>query len=250
MVLTSNLSGAYENPFTLSAKGNDKTIARSGQSSAIPNVEKELQQVVEMEPKDDKNGRESTTGSPKPSNRHGDGGPVRGGKRTQLVSKGVQRDNTEGLLAGTSIPTGEKDCWEITSALDKLRKESEVRGIYQMMCSEELFTAAYQRIKSKTGNMTPGTDSVTLDGISMEKIRRIIYELRTRKFQFKPVRRTYIPKPNGKTRPLGIPSPMDKLVQEVMRIILDTLYEPLFKDSSHGFRPARSCHTALKSISQ
>lgn len=248
MVLTSNLSGAYENPITLNAKGSDKTIDKSDQSLAIPNVEKELKRVVEMEPKDDKNGRESTTGSPKPSNRHGDGGPVRGNKRTHLATKGVQRDNTETLLSGT-VST-EIVCREVVSALDKLRKESEVRDIYRLMCSEELFIAAYHRIKSKVGNMTPGTDKETLDGISMDKIRRIIMELRYLKFQFRPVRITYIPKPNGKTRPLGIPSPMDKLVQEVMKIILEAIYEPIFKDSSHGFRPGRSCHTALKYVSQ
>lgn len=110
--------------------------------------------------------------------------------------------------------------------------------------------AAYNRIKSKAGNMTPGSDPETLDGISREKIRGIIAELRSKKFQFRPVRRTYIPKPNGKTRPLGIPSPMDKLVQEVMRMILDAIYEHTFKDSSHGFRPGRSCHSALKEVTK
>ena len=110
--------------------------------------------------------------------------------------------------------------------------------------------AAYHKIKSKPGNMTPGTDAGTLDGITQDRIREIIRSLRDTSFQFKPVRRTYIPKANGKMRPLGIPSPMDKLVQEVMKIILEPIYESIFKDSSHGFRPGRSCHSALKAISQ
>jgi group II intron reverse transcriptase/maturase len=98
--------------------------------------------------------------------------------------------------------------------------------------------------------MTTGTDGLTLDDMSMPRINRIIASLKDHSYQPNPARRTYIAKPNNpaKTRPLGIPSTNDKLVQEVVRMILEAIYEPGFSDNSHGFRPKRSCHTALKSV--
>jgi len=123
------------------------------------------------------------------------------------------------------------------------------RDLYRLMYREDLYIMAYERIKSKPGNMTPGTDGETLDGFSMDVIRGIIEEMRTEAFQFKPVRTVYIPKASGKLRKLGIPSAKDKVVQEVMRMMLEAIYDcpqrPFFSDASHGFRPGRSCHTAL-----
>ena len=111
---------------------------------------------------------------------------------------------------------------------------------------------AYERIKSAPGNMTPGTDGKTLDGFSLHMVAEIIQEMRTEQFQFQPVRTVYIPKANGKMRKLGIPSTRDKIVQEVIRLLLECIYEspqgPYFHDTSHGFRPNRSCHTALREI--
>jgi group II intron reverse transcriptase/maturase len=111
---------------------------------------------------------------------------------------------------------------------------------------------AYERIKSNPGNMTPGTDGQTFDGWSLEDIRTIIREMRSEQFQFKPVRREYIPKANGKMRKLGIASTRDKVVQEVMRMILEAVYDSphgaYFLESSHGFRPQRSRHSALREI--
>lgn len=138
MVSTSNPSGAKENPITPEDKGSDKTTAESDQSSAVPNVEKEPQQVVGMGPVGDNNGRESTTGTPKRSNPQGVGGPVRGGRRTQPATKGVQRGNTGTTPSGTSSPNGEEVCRESVSALNRLREEFEVRDIYKLMYSEEL----------------------------------------------------------------------------------------------------------------
>ena len=90
---------------------------------------------------------------------------------------------------------------------------------------------------------------MTMSGMNMKRINHIIDALKDRSYQPKPARRTYIPKKSGNgLRPLGIPSTEDKLVQEVVRIILETIYEPTFQNTSHGFRPKRSCHTALTLI--
>ena len=87
-------------------------------------------------------------------------------------------------------------------------------GLYRLVCSPDLLTIAYERIKSKSGNMTPGTDGETLDGISSSYILRLSDALKDESFQFRPTRRHLIPKKNGKRRPLGVPSPRDKVVQE------------------------------------
>jgi len=126
-------------------------------------------------------------------------------------------------------------------------------ALYRLMYKEDLYIVAYERIKSKPGNMTPGTDGATLDGWSLQMTQTIIAEMRSEQFQFKPVRTEYIPKPNSnKVRKLGIPSTRDKVVQEVMRMILESVYDspygPFFRDTSHGFRLNRSCHTALREI--
>src|SRR5258708_26679502 len=138
--------------------------------------------------------------------------------------------------------------------LEQLRKLNSNRqwkndDLYRLMYKEDLYIVAYERIKSKPGNMTPGTDEETLDGFSLKSIREIINEMRTEQFHFKPVRLTFIPKANGKMRKLGIPCVRDKIVQEVIRMILEAIYDspygPYFRDQSHWFRPNRSCHTAL-----
>src|SRR5205807_4875125 len=122
--------------------------------------------------------------------------------------------------------------------------------LYRLLYRADLYIIAYERIKSKPGNMTAGTDGETLDGFSMEAIQTIIEEMRTKQFQFKPVRTTFIPKANGKMRKLGIPCVRDKVVQEVIHMLLEAIYDsphgPYFKETSHGFRPNRSCHTALR----
>lgn len=120
--------------------------------------------------------------------------------------------------------------------------------IYRNLFNEDFFIRAYQKIYAKEGNMTPGIDNNTIDGFSKKKIAKLIELLKMERYQPKPVRRTYIPKKNGKMRPLGIPTFTDKLEQEVVRQILEAIYEPIFRDTSHGFRPNRSCHTALHQV--
>lgn len=111
-----------------------------------------------------------------------------------------------------------------------------------------MYFIAYQRIYAKQGNMTKGSDGQTIDGLSLPRIEKLINSLKDESYQPQPSRRLYIPKKNGKMRPLGIPTFDDKLLQEVVRMILEAIYEGQFEDSSHGFRPNRSCHTALSKI--
>ncbi len=120
--------------------------------------------------------------------------------------------------------------------------------LYRNLFNREFFFQAYQNMYANQGNMTAGTDGKTIDAMSIERIDRLIETLKDESYQPKPSRRTYIPKKNGKLRPLGIPSIDDKLVQEVVRMLLESIYEGSFADTSHGFRPNRSCHTALRMI--
>ena len=141
-----------------------------------------------------------------------------------------------------------------TDVLNSLSDKSKNPGykferLYRNLYNPEFYMTAYQNIYANDGSMTPGMDGTTLDGMSSRRIDGIIASLKDRSYQPKPARRTYIAKKNSsKKRPLGIPSANDKLVQEVVRMILESIYEPNFSERSHGFRPHRSCHTALLQI--
>ena len=129
------------------------------------------------------------------------------------------------------------------------RRGLPLKELYRQLFNPQLYLQAYGRIYSNKGSMTPGADQETVDGMSLAKIGGIIDALRQERYRFKPVRRIHIPKKNGKTRPLGLPSWSDKLLGEVMRLLLEAYYEPSFSAHSHGFRPRRGCHTALREIS-
>lgn len=120
--------------------------------------------------------------------------------------------------------------------------------LYRQMFNPQLYLLAYGRIYSNRGAMTAGVTQETADGMSLGKIGRIIDAMRHERYRFAPVRRVHIPKKNGKTRPLGLPTWSDKLVGEVVRLLLEAYYEPTFSDRSHGFRPGRGCHTALREV--
>ncbi|MBX9761708.1 MAG: reverse transcriptase/maturase family protein, partial [Pseudomonadaceae bacterium] len=120
--------------------------------------------------------------------------------------------------------------------------------IYRLMFKEDLYIASYEKIKSKPGNMTAGADGTTLDEFSIRTIKNIIDKMKNESFSFRGARRVLIPKANGKTRALSVAPPTDKVVQEVMRMILEAIFEPTFSNNSHGFRSGKSCHTALKQI--
>ena len=126
--------------------------------------------------------------------------------------------------------------------------EYKFERLYRILFNEEMYYIAYQRIYAKQGNMTKGVDGKTVDGFSISHIEQLIDTLKNETYQPKPSQRVYIPKKNGKMRPLGIPSFMDKLLQEVIRMILEAVYEGSFENTSHGFRPQRSPQTALSSI--
>ena len=139
------------------------------------------------------------------------------------------------------------------AVLNTLRAHSAQTGyvyqrLYRNLFNQDLFLQAYQNIYANPGNMTAGADGQTIDAMSIARINRLISSLKTEQYHPYPSRRTYIPKKNGKMRPLGIPSVDDKLVQECVRMLLEAIYEDSFEDTSHGFRPDRSCHTALLSL--
>ena len=131
---------------------------------------------------------------------------------------------------------------------DRGKRELPLEDIYRQLYNRDLYLRAYGRLYSNQGAMTKGTTAETVDGMSLAKIDRIIDALRQERYRWTPVRRVNIPKSNGATRPLGIPTWSDKLLQEVIRMILEAYYEPQFSDRSHGFRPNRGCHTALGNV--
>jgi group II intron reverse transcriptase/maturase len=116
------------------------------------------------------------------------------------------------------------------------------------MSNPNFLIACWVNIRSKEGRTALALSADTLDGIKTEWFYETSKSFRNGNFNFKPTRRTDIPKPNGKLRPLTIPSTKDKIVQEGMRFLLETIFEPTFRDSSHGFRPNRGCDSALNNI--
>lgn len=138
----------------------------------------------------------------------------------------------------------------VLNSLNEHSKDSSYKfeRLYRILFNEELFYVAYQKIASNGGSTTKGSDGRSIDEMSLARIETLIASLKDESYQPHPSRRVHIPKKNGKMRPLGIPAFEDKLVQEVVRMILEAIYEGHFETTSHGFRPKRSCHTALLHI--
>ena len=141
---------------------------------------------------------------------------------------------------------------EVLNTLSEKSKDPSYRfeRLYRNLYNPEFYMLAYMKIYSNDGSMTQGINGVTIDGMSEKRIERLISSLKDCSYQPNPARRTYIAKKGNakKKRPLGIPSGDDKLVQEIVRMILESIYEPAFSKASHGFRPKKSCHTALLNI--
>ncbi|MEA4816818.1 MAG: reverse transcriptase domain-containing protein [Lachnospiraceae bacterium] len=141
-----------------------------------------------------------------------------------------------------------------TEVLEKIRQNSQRKPdeiftrLYRYLLRPDLYYLAYKHLYANNGAATEGVNNDTADGFSPRKIDKIIQMLTDESYTPSPARRTYIKKANGKMRPLGIPTFTDKLIQEALHMILEAVYEPIFLDCSHGFRPNRSCHTALKGI--
>lgn len=145
----------------------------------------------------------------------------------------------------------------MTEILERIYQNSQTNHdevftrLFRYLLRPDIYFLAYQNLYANNGASTPGVDeSDTADGFSEEKINKIIETLKNGNYAPKPARRVYINKQNGKKRPLGLPTFTDKLVQEALRMIIEAIYEPIFNEHSHGFRPNRSCHTALKEITK
>jgi group II intron reverse transcriptase/maturase len=131
---------------------------------------------------------------------------------------------------------------------DRGKRKLPLDDVYRQMFNPDMYLRSYAKLYKNQGAMTPGTTEETVDGMSQDKIANIIEAIRFERWQWKPVRRVEIPKRKGGKRPLGMPSWSDKVVQDVIRSILEAYYEPQFSDYSHGFRPNRGCLTALSEI--
>jgi hypothetical protein len=191
-------------------------------------------------------------GLPKGSNPYGNRGIIVLGRgRIPAINEINKRKYT------TDCSKDKNNSQYIFDKLNSLHKRSIIcskeqiavdRKLYNLMCDINLIKLAYENLKSKPGNLTPALNPETLDGISLEVLENIINKLKTESFQFNPSRRVNVAKPKGGYRSLSIAPPRDKLVQEMMRMILNAVFDPRFSHSSHGFRPYHSCHTALKMI--
>lgn len=129
-------------------------------------------------------------------------------------------------------------------------KDEVFTKLYRYLLRPDIYFSAYQRLYTNKGAATKGVNNDTADGFSEERIAGIIQSLADETYQPAPVWRIQIPKRSNpkKTRPLGIPTFTDKLVQEALRMVLEAVYEPIFLNVSHGFRPKRGCHTALSML--
>ena len=123
-----------------------------------------------------------------------------------------------------------------------------LEDVYRRLYNPDLYLRAYGRLYKNAGALTEGVTPETVDGMSLKKIGELIDDLRHERYRWTPVKRVYIPKSNGKLRPLGVPTWSDKLLQEVVRSLLEAYYEPQFSIYSHGFRPGLGCDTALEHI--
>src|SRR5713101_929517 len=167
--------------------------------------------------------------------------PLSGGRTKVYVSFKSTKSEDVLMLSATVMR-------RLEALADISKQGKPLNGLFRLLEDRVLWFEAYANIYANKGAITPGVNEVTLDGFSEERVASIITRLKNGTYRFQPTRRVYIPKKTGKKRPLGISSGDDKLVQEVVRIILERIYEPIFEKTSHGFRPGHSPHTALTQI--
>jgi hypothetical protein len=185
--------------------------------------------------------KKSTVGWPKDRKFYGHGVSILGVRRYSSIE--VRQANSDISIFAVNGLNGQNQM-----GISEQRHTS----LYKLITDRDLLHKSYLNLKSRSRSMTPGTDGQILDGINLQylDLDKLIKSLKDESFEFTSVKRVYIPKANGKLRPLGIPNIKDRLVQEAMRIILNDIYETSFSNLSHGFRPGRSCHTALKEVSK
>ncbi len=227
----------------------DETLKGSGQSPYNGTVKTELNESNEPCTKYENAHKRTTIGLPKGGNTYGNGVSILlSQNQFRCEQKGIQNIRTYKTAAASRTLS---DYESGTEFISQMKRENSGRytRLYKLICSKELLTLAYNKIKSNPGNMTPGSDGSTLDGMSIRILEQLSGELEKETFKFTSVKRVYIPKKNGEMRPLGIPNIKDKIVQKSMLLVLELIYEPLFSDVSFGFRPNRSTHSALREIS-
>ena len=137
---------------------------------------------------------------------------------------------------------------EAISRLSQKNKKWVHRDIFRILSNSDLWTVAYENIKGNKGALTPGSILETMDGTSLKRLHRLQVDVQSEKYYFVPVKQILVPRPDGRMRPLGLPTANDKIIQEVMRMILEAIYEPVFSDLSFGFRTGQGCHTALNHV--
>jgi len=227
------------------------TLQWSDQSQCNCGVSYELNESLGVQPKATQTVKWTNTGLPKWGDPYGDGVSIVGvgyGKSFNPSTKVRQIIRTYSTKAAVTKNSEFNSGVEWISKMKKC-DDGRYTGLYKLICSKELLSAAYSEIKSNPGNMTPGIEKLKFDQFSLSTIDRLIEELKTEKLKFTSVKRVFIPKKNGNMRPLGIPKVQDKIIQKAMAMILTFIFEPQFSDSSHGFRPNRSTHSALRDIS-
>jgi retron-type reverse transcriptase len=207
---------------------------------------------MKLQSKEGKLTSESTAGWPKGSNSYGHRSVVVPANLYRAINTATRgRAEVKLILRRNYSGTGCTN--NSVKKLDNLTKrckekpiEQVDRSLYSIMCDPYILELAYNNIKSKPFNMTPGITPETLDGVSHTYLQELSQSLKNQTFKFKPGRRIQIPKASGCSRPITILTPRDKIVQEALRLILNAIYEPVFLKNSHGFRPQKGCHTALK----
>lgn len=210
---------------------------------------------MKLQSKEGKLTRESTAGWPKGSNSYGHRSVVVPSNLYRAMNTAI-RGRAEVKLISRRNYSGTGCTNNSVKKLDNLTKrckeqplEPVDRSLYSIMCDPYILELAYNNIKSKPENMSQGMTPETLEGVSRVShtyLQELSQALKNQTFKFKPGRRIQIPKASGGTRPLTIVSARYKIVQEAMRFILNAIYEPVFLKNSHGFRPQKGCHTALK----
>ena len=174
--------------------------------------------------------------------------PVRIREKARVEGKGASFNTVPTLKTGGLLMQPDAVHRRLEALSTIAAEDKPVNGLFRLLASPVIWEMAYASIRTNKGAMTPGVDGLTIEALTPDRIRSIIDQVMTGTYRFAPARRVYIPKPNGGKRPLGIPTADDKLVQSACRLILERIYEPVFSDRSFGFRPDRSCLTALSEI--